>query len=103
MQKDNPDIFDYNIPQKFRDLYAAKDFGPWTDETGYVPVCFIATNHTTGGNSGSPVINADGHLIGLNFDRVMCPFLKRIHNLCTFFFTHNSFSFRILSKNLYPK
>ena len=70
MQKDNPDIFDYNIPQKFRDLYAAKDFGPWTDETGYVPVCFIATNHTTGGNSGSPVINADGHLIGLNFDRV---------------------------------
>ena len=70
IQKDNPDIFDYNIPQRFRDVYAAKDFGRWTDETGEVPVCFIATNHTTGGNSGSPVINADGNLIGLNFDRV---------------------------------
>ncbi len=70
IQKDNPEIFDYNIPQRFRDVYAAKDFGRWTDGTGEVPVCFIATNHTTGGNSGSPVINADGNLIGLNFDRV---------------------------------
>ena len=70
MEKDNPEIFDYNIPQRLRDLYAAKDFGAWTDENGEVPVCFIATNHTTGGNSGSPVINADGELIGLNFDRV---------------------------------
>ena len=70
MQKDNPDIFDYNIPQRLRDLYALKDFGPWTDETGYVPVCFLATNHTTGGNSGSPILNADGQLIGINFDRV---------------------------------
>jgi hypothetical protein len=70
MQKDNPEIFDYNIPQRLRDVYAQKDYGRWTDETGEVPVCFIATNHTTGGNSGSPVINADGDLIGLNFDRV---------------------------------
>ena len=70
MQKDNPDIFDYNIPQKLRDVYAAKEFGRWTDHTGEVPVCFIATNHTTGGNSGSPVINCNGELIGLNFDRV---------------------------------
>ena len=70
MEKDNPDIFDYNIPQRLRDLYAAKDYGRWADATGEVPVCFIATNHTTGGNSGSPVINADGDLIGLNFDRV---------------------------------
>ena len=70
IQKYNPDIFDYNIPQRFRYVYAAKDFGRWTDESGEVPVCFIATNHTTGGNSGSPVINADGNLIGLNFDRV---------------------------------
>ena len=70
MEKDNPAIFDYNIPQRLRDLYAAKDYGPWTDANGEVPVCFIATNHTTGGNSGSPVINADGELIGLNFDRV---------------------------------
>ena len=70
MEKDNPEIFDYNIPQRLRDIYAQKDYGRWADATGEVPVCFIATNHTTGGNSGSPVINADGDLIGLNFDRV---------------------------------
>ena len=70
MEKDNPNIFDYNIPQTLRDIYATKDYGRWADATGEVPVCFIATNHTTGGNSGSPVINADGNLIGLNFDRV---------------------------------
>ena len=70
MEKDNPDIFDYNIPQRLREVYATKDYGRWADASGEVPVCFIATNHTTGGNSGSPVINADGDLIGLNFDRV---------------------------------
>ena len=63
IEKDNPDIFDYNIPQTLRDIYA---------EGGHdnQPVCFLATNHTTGGNSGSPVLNADGNLIGINFDRV---------------------------------
>ena len=70
MEKDNPEIFDYNIPQRLRDIYATKDYGRWADASGEVPVCFIATNHTTGGNSGSPVINSDGDLIGLNFDRV---------------------------------
>ena len=69
MQKDNPEIFDYDIPQKLRDLYAAKDYGRW-EADGTVPVCFLATNHTSGGNSGSPVINADGNLVGVNFDRV---------------------------------
>lgn len=68
IEKDNPDIYDYNVPQKLRDIYKSRDFGPYTQE-GEVPVCFIATNHTTGGNSGSPVLNAEGHLIGLNFDR----------------------------------
>ena len=70
IEKDNPEIFDYNIPQKLRDIYHEKDYGKWVDENGEVPVCFIATNHTTGGNSGSPVINAEGNLIGINFDRV---------------------------------
>ena len=63
IEKDNPEIFDYNIPQTLRDIYAR---GGYEDQ----PVCFLATNHTTGGNSGSPVLNADGQLIGINFDRV---------------------------------
>lgn len=69
MQKDNPNIFDYNIPQKLRDIYKAKDYGRW-NVNGSVPVAFITTNHTTGGNSGSPILDANGNLIGVNFDRV---------------------------------
>ncbi len=69
IEKDNPEIYDYNIPQKLRDLHAAKDYGEW-EVDGSVPVAFIATNHTTGGNSGSPVLDAEGNLIGVNFDRV---------------------------------
>ena len=63
IEKDDPNVFDYDIPQALRDLYAE---GGHDDQ----PVCFLATNHTSGGNSGSPVINADGNLIGINFDRV---------------------------------
>jgi hypothetical protein len=68
IEKDNPEIFDYDVPDKLKQLYKAKDYGRYTQD-GEVPVCFIANNHTTGGNSGSPVLNADGHLIGINFDR----------------------------------
>ncbi|WP_416995478.1 S46 family peptidase [Alistipes dispar] len=70
--KDNPEIYDYDIPQVLRDLHASKDYGRWGVEIGgrkTVPVCFLATNHTTGGNSGSPVLNARGELVGINFDR----------------------------------
>ena len=68
MEKDNPEVYDYNVPEKLRQLYKSKDYGRYTQD-GEVPVCFIANNHTTGGNSGSPVINGDGQLIGVNFDR----------------------------------
>ncbi len=70
--KDNPEIYDYDIPQALRDLYASKDYGRWDisiDGRRTVPVCLLATNHTTGGNSGSPVLNGRGELVGINFDR----------------------------------
>ena len=70
--KDNPEIYDYNIPQVLRDIYAAKDYGRWAIEHNgkkTIPVCFLANNHTSGGNSGSPVINGKGELVGINFDR----------------------------------
>ena len=72
MAKDNPEIYDYNIPQVLRDIYDNKDYGRWSIEkngTATIPVCFLANNHTSGGNSGSPVINRKGELIGINFDR----------------------------------
>jgi V8-like Glu-specific endopeptidase len=62
------DVPDYRPPQKLIDLYNKKDFGRY-GVNGTVPVAFIATNHTTGGNSGSPVLDANGYLIGINFDR----------------------------------
>ena len=68
IEKDNPDIYDYAVPEKLKQLYKSKDYGRYSQD-GEMPVCFIANNHTTGGNSGSPVINADGQLIGVNFDR----------------------------------
>ncbi|NQU54733.1 MAG: S46 family peptidase [Bacteroidetes bacterium] len=68
MEKDNPDIYDYDVPDRLKELYNNKDFGNYTVD-GDVPVCFTASNHTTGGNSGSPVVNGNGELIGVNFDR----------------------------------
>ena len=68
MQKDNPAIYDYNVPQALRNLYQKKDYGRY-GKNGQLNVCFTASNHTTGGNSGSPVIDANGNLIGVNFDR----------------------------------
>ncbi|MEO8935029.1 MAG: S46 family peptidase [Xanthomarina sp.] len=70
IEKYIPGDYEFDAPQKLIDLYEAKDYGPYADANGKVPVCFLGTNHTTGGNSGSPVIDAHGNLIGLNFDRV---------------------------------
>ncbi|MBR5476538.1 MAG: S46 family peptidase [Bacteroidaceae bacterium] len=70
--KDNPEIYDYNIPQELRDIHSRGDYGRWGVKVNgrtTVPVCFLASNHTSGGNSGSPVINGRGELIGINFDR----------------------------------
>ncbi len=69
MQKYVPGDYEFDVPQKLIDLYKSKDYGPYA-ENGKMPVNFIGTNHTTGGNSGSPAIDAHGNLIGLNFDRV---------------------------------
>lgn len=69
MQKENPDIYDYVVENKLKTLYKDKDYGRYADKDGSMHVAFIATNHTTGGNSGSPVLNANGQLIGINFDR----------------------------------
>ncbi len=69
IEKDDPEIYDYKVPEKLKELYQKKDFGMYANQKGELPVCFIGSNHTTGGNSGSPVLNAYGELIGLNFDR----------------------------------
>ena len=69
MQKENPDIYDYVVTDRLKELYEAKDFGRYADKDGTMHVAFIAGNHTTGGNSGSPILNAEGKLLGLNFDR----------------------------------
>lgn len=68
MDKSTEGFEDYVVPEKLRQLYEAKDFGRY-GVNGTMPVCFIASNHTSGGNSGSPVMDADGRLIGINFDR----------------------------------
>ena len=70
IEKFIPGDYEFDVPKKLLELYESKDYGTYADKNGKIPVCFIGTNHTTGGNSGSPAIDAEGNLIGLNFDRV---------------------------------
>ena len=69
MQKEDPDNWEFVVPQKLKQLYHAKDFGHYAMENGEMPVCFIVNTDNTGGNSGSPVFNGKGQLIGTGFDR----------------------------------
>lgn len=69
LEKYQPGDYEFDVPEKLIELYNNKDYGEYAVD-GKMPVNFIGTNHTTGGNSGSPVIDARGNLIGLNFDRV---------------------------------
>lgn len=70
MEKYVPEDYEFDVDHKLINLYKNKDYGVYADTNGKLPVNFIGTNHTTGGNSGSPAIDAHGNLIGLNFDRV---------------------------------
>lgn len=69
MEKEDPNNWEYVVAPRLKELYEAKDYGRYANADGTMPVNFCATTHTTGGNSGSPVFNAKGELIGLNFDR----------------------------------
>lgn len=69
MEKEDPNNWEYVVDPKLKALYEAKNYGRYANSDGSMPVNFCATTHTTGGNSGSPVMNARGELIGLNFDR----------------------------------
>jgi Peptidase S46 len=84
MEKYIPGDYEFDVPSKLIDLYKTKNYGQYA-ENGKMPVCFIGTNHTTGGNSGSPAIDAKGNLIGLNFDRVWEGTMSDIYydpNIC---------------------
>ncbi len=69
MEKEDPNIYDYVVEDRLKELYENKDYGRYADKDGSMHTCFIATNHTSGGNSGSPLLNDMGELVGINFDR----------------------------------
>jgi hypothetical protein len=68
MEKEDPESDEFFVPERLKELYELKDYGPYADEKGSMVVCFLTNNDITGGNSGSPVVNAKGELIGIAFD-----------------------------------
>ena len=68
MEKENPKNFEFNVPARLKELYKNKDFGQYANKENDINVAFITNNDITGGNSGSPVINGNGELVGIAFD-----------------------------------
>ena len=68
MEKEDPDNYEFRVPAKLKEIYASKDFGQYANAAGDLPTCFLINCDITGGNSGSPVMDADGCLVGLAFD-----------------------------------
>lgn len=79
MEKYVPGDYEFDVPKKLIQLWESKDYGQYGTADGRMPVAFIGTNHTTGGNSGSPALDARGNLIGLNFDRVWEGTMSDLH------------------------
>ncbi|PPK86004.1 peptidase S46-like protein [Neolewinella xylanilytica] len=69
IEKYVPGDYEFDVPERLIELYEQQDFGRYATEEGKMPVCMLGSNHTTGGNSGSPALNGKGQLVGLNFDR----------------------------------
>lgn len=69
MEKEDPENSEFVVSPKLKELYEKKDFGPYAMADGRMPVCFVTATDNTGGNSGSPVFNSKGELIGVGFDR----------------------------------
>jgi S1-C subfamily serine protease len=69
MEKEDSTNEEFVVPKKLKELYRKKDYGQYADKNGKIDVAFLSAQHTTGGNSGSPLIDANGNLVGVNFDR----------------------------------